>query len=308
MIGMILCGGMAKRLRPLTQRVPKVLLELKPGYTLLDRQLLQYKSAGIEKVILLTGHLSEKIERRIGRERFGVCIDYVRERKPLGTLNAIRLGMRKAKDDVVVSNGDVVCDLNLRRMWMRWRHSKAWGSMYIVRMRSPYGVVKTRGGRITGFEEKPLLSCYINGGFYCLSHRVLPLLERYKTGDIEKTVFPELARAGRFTYYKEDGIYWISVDTLKDLEAAQREYSNRRDTEWGYEKAVGSGKRLFYVMAGHSMSTRGIRVLKVVRGRGVLRCGNRSWRVRTGSRVFLKSSEEYTLRARANTWVEGLSS
>jgi len=66
MIGAILCGGYGKRLKPLTDQVPKPLLEIKDDYTILDKQILQFKYAGIKKVVLLCGHLHEKIKERFG--------------------------------------------------------------------------------------------------------------------------------------------------------------------------------------------------------------------------------------------------
>jgi NDP-sugar pyrophosphorylase family protein len=307
-IGMILCGGLGKRLRPVTESVPKALFELKDGYTILDRQILQYKGAGIDRVILLTAHLGERIEERFGDEHLGVRLEYVREKKPLGTLNAIRLGMKHARADAVVSNGDVVCDINLKRMCRQWIRSGALASMFVVRMRSPYGIVRFRGKHIVGFEEKPLLSYCINGGFYCLSRRLLPLLERYKTGDIERTAFPELARRGELVRYREEGIFWMSIDTLKDLEAAQREYRGRTDHEWGYEKTYDRIGKEIYVMAGYR--TRSYRAgdggetIRVLSGRGWFIPGEgRRKRLLPGSSVRVKARTEYRILATANLLV-----
>lgn len=305
MIGMILCGGMGKRLRPLTSSKPKALLEIKRGYTILDRQILQYSSAGIETVFLLTGHLGKKIEGQLGRERFGVRIEYVRERKPLGTLNAIRLGMRKAGEDVMVTNGDVVCDLNMQKMREEWEKSGAWGSMYVVRMRSPYGIVKTSGRWIAGFIEKPLLNHYINGGVYCLSRRVLPVLEKYKIGDIEKTAFPELAAKRKLVWYKEDGIYWASIDSVKDLEAVRKEYANRTDAVWGYKKSLGNTEVL-HVMAGKTLrfSSKRNRILVVKEGRGKITSKGTARVLVPGNRVKIKKGVPITIEARRNLWME----
>jgi NDP-sugar pyrophosphorylase family protein len=259
MIGMILCGGYGKRFRPLSTKLPKALLELKSGYTILDRQLFGYRSAGIDRVFLLTGHLGEKIRQKCGSEYKGLKIEYVAEKKPLGTLNAIRLGLRKADGDVIVSNGDVVADINLRRMMQKFKRSRCSASIFVTRMRSPYGILRLAGRHIKSFEEKPLLEYYINAGYYCLSKRVLDLLEKFKTGDIERTAFPELATRGQLACYKEDGDqFWAAIDTMKDLEEVREEYSNRTDKPWGHEKLLElTNKRmekLLFIMAGYRTS------------------------------------------------------
>ncbi len=186
-------------------------------------------------------------------------LEYVTEKKPLGTLNAIRLGMREADEDVVVSNGDVAADINLRQMMQEYKKSRCSGSMFVTRMRSPFGILRLEGGRIKSFEEKPLLEHYINAGYYCLSRRVLPLLEKFKTGNIERTAFPELAARGQLACYKEDrDPFWAAIDTAKDLEEVRKEYSNRMDKPWGHEKVLEITKKrmekLLFIMAGYRTS------------------------------------------------------
>jgi NDP-sugar pyrophosphorylase family protein len=309
MIGMILCGGLGKRLRPISEDLPKGLLEIKKGYTILDRQIFQFRSAGISRLLLLTAYLGEEIERRFGKKHMGVELEYVREKKPLGTLNAIRLGMEYAGADVVVSNGDVVCDLNLKRMCEEWQRLETWGSIFVVRMRSPYGIVRFRGTKVMGFEEKPVLNYYINGGFYCLSQRVLPILERYRVGDIEKTAFPELARKGKLACHAEEGIYWVSVDSHKDLEAVRREYENRLDKPWGHEKLLKLNRqgmeKLLYLMAGYRTSVhyheKRNEVLKVLRGRGWVIFEDREQaELKPGKSVRIKPGEMHSLIAKTN--------
>jgi NDP-sugar pyrophosphorylase family protein len=221
-VGMILCGGYGKRLFPLTRGLPKVLLELRKGYTLLDHQLSLYRRAGIRRVYLLAGYRAEEIRRRYGREQGGVELEYVVEEEPLGTLNALRLGMREARTGAVASNGDVVMEVDLRRMWEDFRRSRALASLLAVRMRSPYGILRLRGRKVVSFVEKPLLPHYVNGGVYCLSPLLLPMMEKFGRGNVEQTLFPELARRGKLRCYRAELPLWVPVDTLKDLEEARR--------------------------------------------------------------------------------------
>jgi len=315
MIGMILCGGYGKRFYPLTQKVPKLLLEIKDGCTILDRQLFAYKSAGFEKVVLLSGHLSKRIEERYRSRYRELDIEYVVEKEPLGTLNAIRLGMEKIKEDVVVSNGDVVTDINLKRMVREFEASSYQASMFVVRMRSPYGVVVFGKRHIESFKEKPLLEHYINGGFYCLSKAVLPLLKKFKIGDIEKTAFPRLAEMKKLAYYKEDVPFWASVDSMKDLDEVRKEYENRTDKPWGYEKLLSLNKKWMekklYIMAGYQTSfhyhKRRDETLHVISGAGRVEFEGKKREFKKGAAISITPGTSHTIVATENTLIHEVS-
>lgn len=238
MIGAILCGGHGKRLRPLTNDTPKTLVEIKEGYAILDKQLVDFRNAGIDKVVLLTGHLGEKIEERYGSNWKGVNISYSKEEKPLGTLNAIRLGLEKIDEDVIVRNGDIVTDVNIKKMIDSFNNSSYIANMLVAKMKSPYGIVELGDDRIKRFREKPILDYYFNAGIYCFRKGISKFFTSFETGDIEKTVFPLLANNNQLGYFKNEGRFWVAVDTTKDLEEVQKEYANRTDKPWGYEKVL----------------------------------------------------------------------
>lgn len=61
-VGMILCGGFGKRLRPVTETVPKPLVEISEDYTILDKQLFDFKNAGVNEVYLLAGFYMKKLK------------------------------------------------------------------------------------------------------------------------------------------------------------------------------------------------------------------------------------------------------
>jgi NDP-sugar pyrophosphorylase family protein len=315
MIGMILCGGHGKRFRPLTAKIPKGLLEIKKGYTILDRQLFACKSAGFAKVLMLTGYLSKKIEKRYGPTHKGLKIEYVVEKKPLGTLNAIRLGMKAADDDVFVSNGDVMADINIKRMVREFKPVEFLASMFVMRMRSPYGIVMLGDRHIESFKEKPVLDYYINAGFYCLSKKILSLLEEFKVGDIEKTAFPRLAEMKKITYYREEIPFWASIDSMKDWEEVKKEYENRTDKPWGYEKLLTLTKELMekelYLIAGYKTSLHYHKqrdeTLNIISGTGYVEVEERKEEFKTGSVIPIKTGTPHTIVATENTLIKEVS-
>ena len=87
--GAILCGGRGTRLWPIAQEIPKPLLELRQGYTIMDKQLSHFKTAGIQKIYLLAGFLHEKIYERYSNSWDGLDIEYVIEDEPRGTLYSL---------------------------------------------------------------------------------------------------------------------------------------------------------------------------------------------------------------------------
>jgi mannose-1-phosphate guanylyltransferase len=118
----------------------------------------------------------------------------------------------------VVTNGDIITDLPLKRMVEAHRQAgEISASMLVVPYRSRFGVVKIDKLKVVrGFEEKPAFpDVWINGGVYVLNAKRAP---RYlpDKGDIERETFPNLVTRGEllsYPYYGE----WVFVDSIKDL-------------------------------------------------------------------------------------------
>ncbi len=239
-VGIILAGGYGKRLKPITDYVPKPLVEIKEGYTILDKQILDLKYAGVDEVYLLVGYLWEKIKERYGDMWNGVKVNYLVEDEPRGTLWALRNAFSKLEEDTVVRNGDVVADFNIREMLERARKNEnALLTIAVTRMRSPYGIIDFKDDLILSFREKPVLDYYINAGIYYIKKEAYEYFNREFTDKaVERTVFPLLAEMRKAYIFREDNVFWQSVDSLKDLERVREEYKSREDKPWGYEKMI----------------------------------------------------------------------
>ncbi len=227
-IGAIFAGGYGKRLQSVDPELPKVLLPLRDDFVILDKQLLDYKSAGIDDIYLLTGYKGDTIEKRYGKKWNRLSLHYIREREPMGTLWAVRNLFSNIDSDVLLRNGDTVCDLDLNRFIKFSQSNQKITSMMVARMRSPYGIVSIVGGVVTKFEEKPYLPYYVNGGIYFLKREIKPFLNRnYADRGIEDSIFKTLSRKGEIAAYKYNGL-WKPVDTLKDYEEVKEIYKNRK--------------------------------------------------------------------------------
>jgi NDP-sugar pyrophosphorylase family protein len=109
----ILAGGLATRLAPLTETIPKSLIEI-DGVPFVAHQLRLLHSRGIQQVILCVGHLGEMIEQAVGDgSAFGVSVEYSHDgAKLLGTAGAIRTALPKLGESFFVMYGDsyLACD------------------------------------------------------------------------------------------------------------------------------------------------------------------------------------------------------
>ncbi|MBN2127609.1 MAG: nucleotidyltransferase family protein, partial [Candidatus Diapherotrites archaeon] len=94
MNAVILAAGKGTRLKPLTDFVPKCMVELK-GKPLIEWILTELKKAGIKKAVLVVGYKKEKIKEFIGEKFKGIEIEYVFQKKQLGTGNALSTGEKK---------------------------------------------------------------------------------------------------------------------------------------------------------------------------------------------------------------------
>ncbi len=223
MKGLILAGGFGKRLAPLTQERPKPLLEV-AGRPIIEWQIEWLKRQGIRDVVVAVGYLRGRIFEEIGDgRRLGVRVMYSVEEEPLGTGGAIKNAEPFLDDDTfVVLNGDIITDIEVGPMAGLLRERGAVGVIALVPLRSPYGVVEVdEGGNILSFREKPLIEGYlINAGIYVFSRSIFKYLP--ERGNIEETAFPALAGERLLLGYTYRDAFWKSIDTVKDLEEANK--------------------------------------------------------------------------------------
>ncbi len=214
----ILAGGEGKRLRPLTDSVPKPLVRIN-GKAIIDYQIDLFRKLGIKEIIVLGGYKNGELQRHFS-DYEGIDVKVIIEEKPLGTAGALKAARQMiATGNFLLANGDIMTDLDLSPMLSAEDGFVA--KIALVPMISPYGVVKTFNDKVTGFIEKPLLKdVWINAGFYWLSDKVFEFLP--DSGSLEKDVFPELAKAGMLGFFRFQvhDKFWRSVDTIKDFEEA----------------------------------------------------------------------------------------
>ena len=207
----ILAGGRGKRLRPITDYVPKPLIPIK-NIPIIEWQIKYLKKFGVTEVIICTGYKQEMIENHIVSKKVGVEVKYSIEKSPLGTGGAIKKAGKMIKDkSFFVINGDTITNIDLKKL------SKVKNSVAAIELRTQFGILETENDKITKFKEKKEIhDLWMNAGIYHLSRDVLKDLP--DKGDIEKTVFPNYAKSGNLQIVKFQNVKWHSIDSFKDIE------------------------------------------------------------------------------------------
>ena len=228
----ILAGGRGRRLRPITDYVPKPLVPV-ANVPILEWQLRYLESHGVSSAVLCTGYragqIRDYLSARGGRGRIRVAVS--EERKPLGTGGAIRAALGSVRGrSFIVLNGDVITDIDVGRLRRAGgaaaggRKGAAGVAIAAIPLRTQFGIMQVGGGGpqggarpVTGFLEKaPLRDKLMNAGVYHVARDAAADLPA--RGDIERTLFPEYAAAGRLSCVVFGSARWYSIDSFKDVE------------------------------------------------------------------------------------------
>jgi len=276
--GLILAGGFATRLRPLSCSKPKLLFPL-VGTPLIDRMIEWLTLGNVAEVILALNHLSDKMRLEVGARNLGNRVLLSIEDSPLGTGGPLKLAepMLGGPDPIIVVNGDVACDIDLKCLAEAHRRSRAEATIALFSARDtrPFGVVSVDSkNHVVRFEEKSLMNKgpgWINAGVYILNRTVLRMIPQGRAVSLEREIFPVLAEQMKLNGWKHSG-FWYDIGKIQDYVKANMELLERpgylvanptssavgveRPSFLGDHCIVGSGARI----GPRTILSRGVRV------------------------------------------------
>ena len=222
MKALILAGGRGKRLRPLTDKIPKSLIPIN------KKPLIQYtikylKKFGINEIIICSGYKSKQIQNFLKKKKnFGCKIEYSVEKNPLGTAGAIRNVIKNLSDEsFLVINGDIITNIDLKKIL------KKPNTIAANELKTKFGTMEIKNNKILKFNEKTdVQNVWMNPGLYHLSTGILKILPR--TGSLEAEIFPKLAKNKSLHTVKFKNVLWHSIDSFKDIELSSQEINSKK--------------------------------------------------------------------------------
>lgn len=211
-IAVIQAGGKGTRMEKLTEnKIPKPMLILN-GKPMLEWQIEAIKKYGIYELIIIIGHLGEKIKEYFGDgSHWGVKIQYIEEQEPLGSAGALYFlkSCLRTRDFLLVF-GDVMFDVDLARMVSFHRSHNGQAVLLVHPNTHPYDsdiLIMDEENRVTGIDSKNnerdnwYENC-VNAGIYVLSAEVLKGLRAPKKLDLEQDVLLPLMEKGQVYGYR----------------------------------------------------------------------------------------------------------
>jgi len=222
MKALILAGGRGKRLRPLTDKIPKSLIPInkKP---LIQHTINYLKKFGINEIIICSGYKSKQIQDFLKKKKnFGCKIEYSVEKNPLGTAGAIKNAIKNLSDEsFLVINGDIITNIDLKKIL------KKPNTIAANELKTKFGTMEIKNNKILKFNEKTdVQNVWMNPGLYHLSTDILKILPR--KGSLEAEIFPKLAKNKSLHTVKFKNVLWHSIDSFKDIELSSQEINSKK--------------------------------------------------------------------------------
>lgn len=221
----LLAGGLATRLRPLTETVPKAMLEV-AGEPFVAHQLRLLRREGVSRVVICAGYLADQIEAFVGDgRRFGLSVAYkIDGPKLLGTGGALRVALDQLGDEFMVMYGDSWLDIPYAPVVEAFRASGQTALMTVFRNEGQWDTsnVWYENGRIRLYSKRePLPQMHhIDWGLGVMRAEALagrPASEPFDLAD----VYSDLSREGKLAGYQVTTRFYEigSAEGLKETDA-----------------------------------------------------------------------------------------
>lgn len=224
-LAIIMSGGLGKRLRPLTDDIPKPMLRM-GGKPLLEVNIERLRAEGFRRFCITVGYKAEIIREYFGDgSKWNVSIDYIHEEKPLGTAGALRFLEAKEKSPMIVMNGDLLTTVKFSNL-LDFHHRNGADCTICIRelnFQFPYGVVHLANHQVTGIVEKPVYRHYVNAGVYVFEPTLvskIPVDSYYPMNHFIELIIKEGNKVEAFPLME----YWSDIGQMADYEKACQEF------------------------------------------------------------------------------------
>jgi NDP-sugar pyrophosphorylase family protein len=202
----LLAGGLATRLHPVTETMPKALIEV-AGRPFIDHQLAVLKAAGVRRVVVCLGHLGERVREHLGDgSAHGLELSYSHDGpRLLGTAGALKRAAPLLGELFWVLYGDSYLEADYRAVLEALPPRPALGLMTVLRNQDRWDKSNAvfRGGRVLRYDKRRASADmeYIDYGLALLRATVLEFVPPDRPADLAD-LYANMAERGQLAGYE----------------------------------------------------------------------------------------------------------
>ena len=234
MKAMILAAGVGSRLRPLTDEVPKALVDV-GGAPMIERVIRRLRSAGVTEIVVNLFHLPHRIvDFLAAKENFGLRIQFTREAELLDTGGGLKNAAWFFDDGrpFFVHNVDVLSDVDLLGLLRHHQEAEALATLAVQSRPSARLLLFDRDGRLRGRETPEGIEwakAPVRGverlaftGIHVIDPAIFPAMTETGAFSITRTYLRLAGEGKRIVGCLADGTYWQDIGSPEKLEEARR--------------------------------------------------------------------------------------
>lgn len=209
----IMAGGKGSRLYPYTKILPKALIPI-GEMPITEHIINRFAECGCNHFYLVLNHKKNMVKSYFDNIKKEYSLSYVDEEIPLGTGGGLSLLKGLMKEDIAISNCDILIDADYSKIYEFHKNNQNFITIIATEkcIKIPYGVIRVDEDSLySGVIEKPEHRYIINTGFYIVNALVVEEMEEDKEAS-----FPDIID----NYYKQGkkiGIYKISEKAFMDM-------------------------------------------------------------------------------------------
>ncbi len=223
----LMAGGFGKRLSPLTDDIPKPLLKVgsKP---ILETILEQFAGYGFHNIFISVHYKADMLKEYFeDGKKWGVNIQYVQEKEPLGTAGSIGLLPKSIPNlPIVVMNGDLLTKVSFERL-LEFHEESGESATMCVReydFEVPYGIIESDDNKVKRIVEKPVHSFFVNAGIYIISPEFARSINGNNYLDMPSFLNSKLDSGDKVNVYPVHE-YWVDIGGMDEYQLARKNYS-----------------------------------------------------------------------------------
>ncbi|MEK7597163.1 MAG: nucleotidyltransferase family protein [Patescibacteria group bacterium] len=236
MKAIIMAGGRGERLKPITDTIPKPMVEV-AGKPILLHIINLFKRYEIKDFIFSLYYLPHIITSYFGDgSKFGIHIDYLIEDpgQPMGTAGGILAAKKYIDDTFIVTSGDILRKINIDEIVKFHKEKNSFATLNTYKRFGPDPksmIVFDKQGLIKKFIERPNPenikedSVWVNGSFYIMEPEIFNFIPKNYESDFGKDVFPKLLATNKKIYAFSTEDYFVDIGNLEKLEMARKTFT-----------------------------------------------------------------------------------